>query len=246
MSQLPNDPIVPPPPPPPMPDAPSGATRRPQDGPDGVGGKAKEAASTAQEGAGTVATAAKEQVGQTAGVARDEAAHVVQDAKHQAQRLVQDTRSQLLSQANDQSQRLAGSVRDVSQQLQGVARGEGAPSGIVAELVDQAARTSARLAEQLESRDPQDLAQDLRRFARRRPGAFLLGAVGAGFAAGRLVKAVDGHGMVEAAKAGLDEGSEDARGTDGSQRGGQQTSASAPLAHGDAAVLSEMSPAVRP
>jgi hypothetical protein len=55
--------------------------------------------------------------------------------------------------------------------------------------VDDARSRIGRLAGELEQRGPEGLAEDLSRFARRRPGAFLLGAGLVGFAAGRVVRA---------------------------------------------------------
>lgn len=46
----------------------------------------------------------------------------------------------------------------------------------------------------------QGVVQDAKVQARRRPGMFLLGALGAGLVVGRLVKAADTHGIVDAAK----------------------------------------------
>lgn len=62
-------------------------------------------------------------------------------------------------------------------------------SGIAAEVVRQAATRIQGVADWLESREPQDLVEDARNFARRKPGVFLLGAAAAGLAAGRLTRA---------------------------------------------------------
>src|SRR3546814_12294544 len=85
-----------------------------------------------------------------------------------------------MSQASEQTARLAGSVRDVSRQLQGVSQGGAPPQGIVADIADQAAAVTSRLADQLENRRPEELLDDVRRYARPRPGRFLVGAPGAG------------------------------------------------------------------
>jgi len=41
---------------------------------------------------------------------------------------------------------------------------------------------------------------DVKRFARRRPGMFLAGAMGAGFLMGRLLRSTDMHSVMDAAK----------------------------------------------
>jgi D-Tyr-tRNAtyr deacylase len=156
----------------------------------------------AREEAGAVADTARAEAGDIATTAKVQAGAVVDDAKHQARRVVDETRSQLMRQAADQTGRLAGSVREVSQQLHAVTQQGATPSGIVADVADQAAEVAARFADRLDGRSPEDLLGEVRTFARRRPGIFLAGAVGAGFLAGRLVKAIDTGSVAEAAKAG--------------------------------------------
>jgi hypothetical protein len=69
-----------------------------------------------------------------------------------------------------------------------MAEGRGAPSGAVGDLTRQAADRLQTAAGYLESKQPNELLNDVRAFASRRPGAFLFGAAVAGFAVGRLVK----------------------------------------------------------
>ena len=68
---------------------------------------------------------------------------------------------------------LAGETRDLGQ-------GKGDPSGTVAGLVQQLADRGEQLADQISARGPGGLVQDLRSFAARKPGTFLLGALAAG------------------------------------------------------------------
>lgn len=185
MSQMRNDPIPP-----------QGPSQE-------MGGRASNAASTAKEEAASVTDNAKSQAGEVAGAAGEQAKAVVEDAKYQARRVVDDSRQQLMNQASEQTTKLAGSVRDVSKQLQGVKSGQ-APQGIVGDIANEAASMTSRLAETLETRSPDELIGEVRTFARRRPGMFLLGALGAGFVAGRLVRSVDTQSLMDAAKSGAD------------------------------------------
>lgn len=175
---------------------------RPHHDPDGMSGRADATASTAKDEATSVADTARAQASDVAATTTEQARAVASDARFEARRVVQDSRRQLMDQANEQTNRLAGSVRGVSSQLQTVVRGGQPPQGLVGDLASQAADASARLADHLESRGPEQLLDDVRRFARRRPGTFLLGALGAGMLAGRLVRAVDTSQLVDAAKAG--------------------------------------------
>jgi hypothetical protein len=68
----------------------------------------------------------------------------------------------------------------------------GQQSGTASEIARQAADRADRLADWLGQREPGDLIEEIRSFARHRPGAFLLGAALAGTVVGRLTRgAVD-------------------------------------------------------
>src|SRR3546814_7467894 len=182
---------------------------RPAQSHQGMQERATTAADSARREAGAVMDDARSQASDGASAGAEQARAVVDDAKHQARRLVDDSRQQLMSQASEQTARLAGSVRDVSRQLQGVSQGGAPPQGIVADIADQAAGVTSRLADQLENRRPEELLDDVRRYARQRPGMFLVGALGAGFVVGRLMRSVDTGAVAEAAKAGAQSGSDD-------------------------------------
>jgi hypothetical protein len=62
--------------------------------------------------------------------------------------------------------------------------GEGPAAGLAQEAADRVKGLSS----QLSGREPGDLLDDLRRFARRRPGLFLGSALAAGVVAGRLTR----------------------------------------------------------
>jgi len=72
--------------------------------------------------------------------------------------------------------------------------------GVAIDMGRQLADTATRAADKLETGGVDAALADLKRFARRRPGLFLMGAMGAGFAAGRLLKAADTHSLMEAAQ----------------------------------------------
>lgn len=143
---------------------------------------------TAKDEASSVARTAADSGGQVAGTARDEGQRVVSAAVGQARNLVGETRDQLSQQAGAQQQKAASNVRSVSDELQTMASSSD-QSGLASELVRQAANQAQQVADWLESRDPQGLVQDVRSFARRRPGVFLLGAAVAGLTAGRVTRA---------------------------------------------------------
>ena len=63
----------------------------------------------------------------------------------------------------------------------------GVTSGLVGNLADQVDKGAQRLSDG----DLDQVMEDVKRFARNRPGAFLFGAAGAGFLVGRLLRSAD-------------------------------------------------------
>src|SRR5699024_10857974 len=122
------------------------------------------------------------------GTAKDEA-HAVQDeAMSQAKSLGQTVQDEVAVQASTQQQRLAEQSRTVTDDLQRISRGESPQSDMVLRAVSTVADRAEAFTRQLETKEPGDLLHDVRHFASRRPGAFLLLAAGAGMLAGRLTR----------------------------------------------------------
>jgi hypothetical protein len=143
-----------------------------------------------QEAAG-VASTAKDAAGGVVDTAKGEAANVAQEVKLNARQLLTQTKGELTDQAATQQQRVAEGLRSISDELSTMA-GASNNGGVAADLVQQAADRSSSVAQWLENRDPGSLLNEVKSFARRRPGAFLLLAAGAGVLAGRL-----GRGMAD-------------------------------------------------
>ena len=124
---------------------------------------------------------------QVAATAKDEAANVVGEAKEQAKSLLGSATSELKSQASTQQGRLAGTVRGYADELQGLTSGE-PQSGPLTDLVQQLAGRGSDVAAWLEDREPADVLDEVRRFARRRPVLFLALCGAAGVVAGRITR----------------------------------------------------------
>jgi len=150
--------------------------------------QAKQAASTAADEGKHVAGVAKEEAKNVAAVAKDEAANVAGEAKAQARNLLGEAKTQVGEQAVTQRDRVVGTLQTFSTDLQKMARGESADGGMAQELLRQVADRAQSIGSQLENRQPADLIDDVRRYAQRKPGAFLLGALVAGVLAGRVTK----------------------------------------------------------
>lgn len=117
--------------------------------------------------------------------AKTEAANVATEVKTNARDLLHQAKSDLTDQAGTQQQKAAEGIRALSSQLSTMADASNEP-GIAADLVRQAAERSQSVASWLENRDPGSLLEEVKSFARQRPGTFLLAAAGAGILAGRL------------------------------------------------------------
>lgn len=156
-------------------------------------------AGATQQAAGQTAATAKDeasQVGQTAvaaasdvaGTAKEQVGQVAGEAVDQVRQLADQARSQVSSQANDATAKLSESLRSLAVEVRQLSQGEADGTGTVAGLARQLADKGEELAGYLSQQGPGGLVSELRTFAARRPGGFLIGALAAGLATGRIVK----------------------------------------------------------
>jgi len=128
---------------------------------------------------------------QVAGTAAEEARAVASEAAGQARRVLDDAVAQASEQSREQQQRLAETVRGLADDLGKMV--DGAEPGLATSIAQEVAERARSVGSYLEDHEPRELLDDARSFARRRPGVFLLGALGAGVVAGRLLRgAADG------------------------------------------------------
>jgi hypothetical protein len=146
---------------------------------------------TAQQEAANVKDTAVQAGSQVASTATDQAKEVARETRRQAQDLLDQGRSQVREQAVGQQQKAAQGLSSFAQELRGLATGssEGAP-GPARDLLEQASGTVEDLSTWLQTHEPAEILDEVRRFARRKPGMFLLGAAVAGVVAGRLTSGV--------------------------------------------------------
>jgi hypothetical protein len=140
----------------------------------GVSGKAQQAAGTA-----------KDEGQHVAGVAQGEAQKVASEARAQARDLIGQATSQVEDQSRTQRDRLVELLRSVGDDLEQMAdNSQGTASDLVHEVAGRVKSVSSRV----DGREPRELLDDVRGFARRKPGTFLLSALAAGVVAGRLTR----------------------------------------------------------
>lgn len=142
-----------------------------------------------KEEAGDVARTAADSAQSVAQTAKTEATNVASEAKANAKDLLHQARHDLTEQAGAQQQKVADGLRSVSDELHAMARASDQP-GVATDLVRQAAERSSSVASWLDARDPGSLLDEVKSFARQRPGTFLLLAAGAGVLAGRLSRSL--------------------------------------------------------
>lgn len=139
------------------------------------------------------------QVGQTASTAADESRRVGQvageemqnvagEAKAQARHLADEARTQVEEQSRSQRDRLVSTLTTFSDDLDSMSREGAGGQGLAAEVVRMVSDRARDLGSRLDGREPRELLEDVRMFARRRPGTFLLGSLAAGVVAGRLLR----------------------------------------------------------
>ncbi len=154
--------------------------------------------STARHEASEVADDARRAGHDVAETVKDEASRVTSEAAEQTKRLLGEARTELQRQASTQQHRAAEGIRTVGSELRQMANSS-EEHGLAADVVGQVAARVTSAANWLDSREPGSIIDEVKSFARRRPGLFIVLALGAGVVAGRLAKALTDSGRQESA-----------------------------------------------
>lgn len=141
---------------------------------------------------------AKEHGAATAAAVRQEAASVAASAAEHAKSLVGTAGEELKVQGRSQTDRLAEALRGVSEELGRMASDAEQATPLV-RVVGTLSDATGQLAGRLDDGGPEGVVADVSRFARCRPGTFLLASVAAGFATARLIRSTDTEVLKEAA-----------------------------------------------
>lgn len=145
-------------------------------------------ASTAVEGGKWVAAVGQEEARNVASTAAEQVGQIAGEVGTQARNLIDESKNQLRTQAQAQTDQIAGKLRELGDQVQALVEGRTQDAGPVGDYARQAAQTVTQFATRIEDRGFDGVIDDVQRFARRKPGAFLLGAAIAGFGVGRLLR----------------------------------------------------------
>ncbi len=144
--------------------------------------------SVVKDEAAQTAYAAKSAAVDIAGTAKDQVGQVAGEAISQVKQLVDQARTQAGAQAEAANQKLTETVRRLAGELRDLGHSQGDGSGTVSRLAQQLADKGEQFATYLDQHGPTGVLHDVRGFAARKPGTFLLGSVAAGMATGRVVK----------------------------------------------------------
>jgi hypothetical protein len=158
----------------------------------GEHGSSSTAAAVGDE-AKSVASDAAQSGRQVAETAASGAKDVVSEATTQLRQLFEQLRSELDGQASSQGQRAVGGLRSLADELRQMASSSD-QQGIAGEAAHQAADRASSFADWLDDKQPGDILDEVRSLARRRPGAFLLGAAAIGLLGGRMTRGLTAGG----------------------------------------------------
>lgn len=172
----------------------------------GLSSTSPDADTGTQEKAAATASAAVDEGKHVAGTAKDEALNIAGTAAEQARSVMGEARQQVTTQLSDQAttqrDNLSQTLHTFGDDLQQMVD-QGPAGGMASDLVREISDRARALGSHLEGREPAQLLDDARSFARRRPGAFLLGALAAGVVAGRVFRATaDGAAAASLAETG--------------------------------------------
>ncbi|GAA5186362.1 hypothetical protein GCM10023322_32450 [Rugosimonospora acidiphila] len=187
-----------------------------ESGKPGASGGQKSTGTAVKEQGSQVAKGTSQTGQRVAHTAAEQGKQVVQETGRQAHNVVDQAQSQLMEQASAQQKRAASGLRSLGDQLRSAVDKSDQP-GPADDLVRQASDRMTRVADWLEQREPGQVVDELREFARRRPGAFLGGAAVAGLLVGRFTRTMTSGGGGDQNDAGVQPGGQSQPGSpDGS------------------------------
>lgn len=169
---------------------------------------------TAKHEAGDLKNTAVNEAGHVADTAKGEAKAVAREVKYQAKDLFAQTQRELRDQAQVQQARIASGLRSVGRELDSMTAAVENP-GLATDLLRQASGRISGAAGWLGDRDPGSVLREVKSFARRRPGTFIVGAAVLGVVAGRLTRALASNASDDQPSAATDQRSLPAYGGSG-------------------------------
>jgi hypothetical protein len=144
----------------------------------------------------------RQQASQVADTAKEQARDVMHQAKEQAHSTVRRVQDDMRTRANEEASKFAHTLRQASQHMNSMADAgtpdESGQPALAATLVRESAQAADRMAQRLDEGGVEAVLADVRTWARRNPGGFLLGAAVAGFVVGRAARNLTSDGSAPA------------------------------------------------
>lgn len=132
----------------------------------------------------------RENAEEATGAATDAAQRGIEAARRIAAELIDASRAAAQSLADEQKHRAAQQVANIAEAIEQAAQSlDRSDNRAAAAYTRQAAESIEQLSRAIDDRSWADIGADVEGFARRQPVLFALGAVGAGFLAGRFLLA---------------------------------------------------------
>ncbi|MFG1881295.1 hypothetical protein [Micromonospora sp. NPDC049102] len=156
----------------------------------------------ARQEASRVGHQATQAGGQVAHTAAEQGGQVAAEARRQARQLTGQAGGQLREQAQTQQRRAADGLRDIGRELGSMAERDG-DTGLAGQAVRRVADAAQQAAGWLDEREPGEVLDDVRTYARRHPGTFLAGAAVTGLLVGRLTRGLTGSSSGNGGSAGM-------------------------------------------
>jgi hypothetical protein len=172
-----------------------------------------------KEKAGDAVAQSKQAAGDVAHTAGEHVAEIKDTAVEQAKDLTSQLRGHVTGQASEQHSNLVNSLRSITSELDSMLE-RGESGGQASQLVTQARDRVDSAANWLSDREPGELLDELKVFAQRRPGVFLVGALAAGVVAGRLTRGAVAHHTDDSGSSGASFNGAGASSSGGSSTGG--------------------------
>jgi hypothetical protein len=158
----------------------------------GAPGRGTTGSATSGPGSGTGSTdQAKAEAHKVAESGKQGVRQVADEARSQTASLARTARGEARERIDGEVGRLAGFLSDIGDELNGMAEGADHRDGYLPALARDGSRAAGRLSDRLESGGIDGALQDVKMFARRRPGVFLAAAFGVGIALGRVTRNAD-------------------------------------------------------
>lgn len=153
-----------------------------------TGSTARRAASAAADQAGSVGRDTSARVRTLAGTARQEVAALGDETSRRVQSLWGDLQGEIRREGNVQSARLGEALQSWVDEVTALSEGRAQDAPRLVPYLDRAVDSLDGLARSFAQGGIEGQLDQVRRFARRKPGLFLLGAAVAGLGVGRIVR----------------------------------------------------------